>query len=259
MPSGDIHDHLIRITSPVIAPLAPSQDTTSDQLSAFYQKTPIPFVRHSPLPVAAQSASGAAGKSVSQTTSVRITYGTAKNQAQIAPSTLNQGILPIIAASSTSTIANLVFLCGVATPSTTGTDGQVVSADNAIDGNLSTFAKIKINTAGSSNASAALTLSGVPSISSSGGLVLYVKSAVLTNAITGSNIARVSYSFNGGSSFTNFFNLGATTTRLVTTDSVPIPNNINLALVQVQAFMVRASGISQAGEIDLYEAYIGTA
>lgn len=248
----------MRISSPVIAPLAPSQDTTSDQLAAFYRPTPLPFVRHSPLPVAGQSASGAAGKSVSQTTSIRNIVGAIKNQAQIAPSAINAGIVPTLLASNSSTIQNLVFLCGTTASSTSGADGQILSAANAIDGNLSTFAKLKINTAGSANASAALTLSGVPPISSSGGLTLFVKSAVPTNNITGANIARVSYSFDGGSTYTNFFNLGGTTTRGVTTDSVPIPNNMNLALIFVQAFIFRGSGISQAGELDLYEAWIGT-
>lgn len=45
-------DQLVRINSPAIAPLAPSQDTTSDQLSIFYRPQTLPITRHSPLPVA---------------------------------------------------------------------------------------------------------------------------------------------------------------------------------------------------------------
>lgn len=254
-----MRDKLVRISSPVIAPLAPSQDTTSDQLAAFYRPTPLPFVRHSPLPVAGQSASGAAGKSVSQTTSIRSIVGVVRNQSQIAPSTINAGIVPTLLSSSTSTIQNLVFLCGTTTIVTTGTDGAVVSAANAIDGNLSTFAQILINTSGSANATASLILSGIPSVQSSGGLTLFVKSAVPSNHISNANSAKLSYSFDGGSTFTNFFSLGATTTRGITTDSVPIPNNMNLALIRINAVASRTSGVSQAAEIDLYEAYIGTA
>lgn len=260
MPNSDVMDKLVRISSPVIAPLAPSQDTTSDQLAAFYRPTPLPFVRHSPLPIAGQSASGAAGKSVSQTTSIRNIVGSVKNQAQIAPSIINAGLVPTLPASSTANINNLIFLCGVTTLITTGTDGQIVSAANAIDGNLSTFAQVLINTSGSANATASLILSGIPSISSSGGLVLFVKSAVPVNHINpGSNIAKVAYSFDGGSTFTNFFSLNANITRSVNIDSVPIPNNMNLALIRVQAAISRTTGVSQAAEIDLYEAYIGTA
>lgn len=256
MPNSDIMDKLVRISSPVIAPLAPSQDTTSDQLAAFYRPTPLPFVRHSPLPIAGQSASGAAGKSVSQTTSIRNIVGSVKNQAQIAPSTINAGVLPTLLLSSNSTIQNLVFLCGTATPAS-DSFGSVVNPNNAVDGNLNTFSKIAI-TSGSANAGESLTLSGVPAISSSGGLTLYVKSAVPTNTISGFS-AQLAYSFDGGSSYTNFFRFNSALTRPITIDSVPIPNNINLALIRVQAVTFRGTGLAQTVEIDLYEAYIGTA
>jgi len=43
---------LIRLENPypINASLAPSQDTTPDQLMAFYRSSTIPFTRHSPLP-----------------------------------------------------------------------------------------------------------------------------------------------------------------------------------------------------------------
>ena len=257
MPNSEIMEHLVRIT-PSIASLSPSQDTTTDQLTSFYRPSAIPFVRHSPLPVAAQSAAGAAGRSVSQTTSIRSLLGVVRNQAQIAPSTLNQGLISALPASSTTNINNLVFLCGTTAVVNTGADGSVANAANAVDGNLSTFAQCLIGTSGSAGASAQLTLSGVPSISSSGGLILFIKSAVPTNHISsGVDCAKLIYTFDG-SSFTTIYTLGPTTTRPVTIDSIPIPNSMNLALIQVRASVQRSSGIAQACELDLYEAYIGT-
>lgn len=90
MLNSEISDKLVRIT-PAFAPLAPSQDTTSDQLAFFHQSVPIPFVRHSPLPVPAQSTSGAAGKSIAQTQAQRIVRGTTTNLNQIPVSSLNAG------------------------------------------------------------------------------------------------------------------------------------------------------------------------
>lgn len=79
---------------PVLAPLAPSQDTTSDQIASFYRPTAIPVVRHSPLPVAALSATGAATKSTAQTTSGKEAYSASVNLNQIPFSTRNQGAIP---------------------------------------------------------------------------------------------------------------------------------------------------------------------
>lgn len=55
----NFEDKLVRISA--AGALSPSQDTLVDQLNAFYRQNAIPFVRHSPLPVAAQEASTAAG------------------------------------------------------------------------------------------------------------------------------------------------------------------------------------------------------
>lgn len=64
-PNSDIREKLVPISVninpvPIIAPLAPSQDTISDQLTSFYRSTAIPFVRHSPFPASANSAANAA-------------------------------------------------------------------------------------------------------------------------------------------------------------------------------------------------------
>lgn len=81
---------------PVLAPLSPSQDTTSDQLGTFYRPSSIPVVRHSPLPAAALSQHGAASASISQTFAGKQAYGATVNLQQIPPSVSNQGAIPPI-------------------------------------------------------------------------------------------------------------------------------------------------------------------
>jgi hypothetical protein len=65
---------LIRIT-PMLAPLAPSQDTTSDQIAAFYRPNTLPFVRHSPLPAIGSAQANGAIISISQTIARKIVGG----------------------------------------------------------------------------------------------------------------------------------------------------------------------------------------
>ncbi len=67
----DIQDKLIPISAAsgpthVIAPLAPSQDTTPDQIAYFQRPNSIPFVRHSPLPAAANAQINAVAKTIAQ-------------------------------------------------------------------------------------------------------------------------------------------------------------------------------------------------
>lgn len=67
----DIQDKLIPISAQsgpmhVIAPLAPSQDTTPDQIAYFNRPNAIPFVRHSPLPAAANAQINAVVKTIAQ-------------------------------------------------------------------------------------------------------------------------------------------------------------------------------------------------
>ena len=100
--SYDIRSQLvpIAVTNPVplIAPLAPSQDTTSDQLTAFYRPTTIPFTRHSPLPVQAYGANIANSQSISQTQTGRSIFGDARNLAQIPTSRSGSGVTQALAA-----------------------------------------------------------------------------------------------------------------------------------------------------------------
>jgi hypothetical protein len=74
--------------TPIIAPLAPSQDTITDQLGSFYRPSSIPFIRHAPLPPSGQSLAGAASKSISQTAAAKIVYGDSTNINQVPQSTI---------------------------------------------------------------------------------------------------------------------------------------------------------------------------
>jgi hypothetical protein len=100
---ADIRSQLIPIPIsfnpvPMIAPLAPSQDTISDQLSSFYRPSSIPFTRHSPLPVQAQGANVANSQSISQNQAFRSVFGNTRNINQIPSSQSNQGAAPTLAA-----------------------------------------------------------------------------------------------------------------------------------------------------------------
>src|ERR1700733_11828398 len=71
MLTNDILDKLVPLSlapnpTPMIAPLQPSQDTTPDQIAAYYKPSPIPVTRHSPLPAAANAAIGATAAATAQ-------------------------------------------------------------------------------------------------------------------------------------------------------------------------------------------------
>lgn len=256
--SEDVRNLLVPIVVaptpvPVTAPLSPSQDTTSDQVAAFYRPHPIPFVRHSPLPTAGQASVGATSKSVSQTQSGRTAYGQVRNLNQIPSSTVNSGtIAPIAAQISNLTTA---YLCST-TASSLGSGGSVTNPKNAIDGDLSTFADIVDSISSPGTAATSLTVSGFPGVRAVTPAVLNVlSSADFTNGVP---LLTVAYSLNGGTSFTNIYSVFVN--RSLQTDVVNLPLNQNLALVQVKATaQTTNSGGSTSAEIKLYEAWISLA
>lgn len=68
----DVRDKFVPIQlqsspTPAIAALPPSQDTTPDQLSSFYRPSPIPYVRHSPIPAQGSAAANAAANTAAKT------------------------------------------------------------------------------------------------------------------------------------------------------------------------------------------------
>lgn len=110
MQNSEIFDKLIRIPTPIIAALDPSQETAADQLNAFYRISGIPFVRHAPLPVAAHSGIGAVGRSLSQTQSQRIVLGANANVSQIPTSAVSAGTQNNVTLSSAALAGSLPSL-----------------------------------------------------------------------------------------------------------------------------------------------------
>jgi hypothetical protein len=151
-----------------------------------------------------------------------------------------------------------VFLFGASASAGVSGQGSVTGATNAIDGNLTTHATLQITAAGSAASGATLNLTTAsPTSAPWSSLTLNILSAVPTNGVTpGANIAKLQYSLDGGNSFTSVYSLGASTTRALTTDSISLPLNQNLALVQIQASLQRNNGFPQAVELDLYEAWV---
>jgi len=151
-----------------------------------------------------------------------------------------------------------VFLFGAITPTTSGVDAANVNLNNCIDGNLTTFGSVKVNTSGSANATSSATTSAAsPTSAPWSSLTLNVRSAVPTNAVSsGTNLAGASYSIDGGSTFTTIYSVNALTTRAVTTDSVSLPTNLNLANLRVLVSVFRGSASPQAIQLDFYEAYV---
>ena len=141
MPNSDPMSQLIRIDTPSLAALSPSQDTTPDQLSSFYKPSSMPFVRHSPLPVAALSQAGASSKSISQTQSGRAVYGITRNLNQIPVSQVSQGVSTQVATNTqtvTKTLRNL--------PTSYTLTGSWTNPGNPIDNDVSSFASASSTT-----------------------------------------------------------------------------------------------------------------
>jgi hypothetical protein len=143
-----------------------------------------------------------------------------------------------------------LFLGTLATP-TTANGGTVTNPTNAIDGNTTTFALLA--TGSPTSSSATLTLSGYAGQQLLTPATLNVLSKVVFNEPT-TTTAELRYSLNGGSTWTNIYNI--TASRPLTNDQVTIPIGQNLGLVQVQAIGTSSFGVANAVEISLYEAYI---
>jgi len=152
--------------------------------------------------------------------------------------------------------SGMIFLFGSTTPTTGGAQASLTGANNAIDGDLTTYAKLSISNAGSANSNASLVLgAAAPNSASWQSLTLNVLSAVPTNTAANTNSAEIQYSLDGGSTYTTIFSLNAAT-RALTIDTVALPINQNLALVRVSAAVIRNDGTTQTVELDLYQAWI---
>ena len=86
----DIQDKLIPISAQsgpthVIAPLAPSQDTTPDQIAYFNRPNAIPFVRHSPLPAAANAQVNATAAATAKTVAQSVLTNSGRIKLSVPP------------------------------------------------------------------------------------------------------------------------------------------------------------------------------
>jgi hypothetical protein len=150
-----------------------------------------------------------------------------------------------------------VFLFGAATASGVSGQGSVTGANNAIDGNLTSFATVAISSAGSAASNAALILSAAsPSSAPWSSLTLFVRSAVTANTDTNLTPASMDYSLDGGVNFINIYTVAASTTRALTTDSITLPLNQNLALLRVQSSVSRNTGFAQVVTVHVHEAWV---
>jgi hypothetical protein len=154
-----------------------------------------------------------------------------------------------------------VFLFGATAITQSGANNPgVANPQNAIDGNLTTFAKLSVTFTSSEAESTTLTLSGAsPTSAPWTSLTLNVRSSVPTNTTgtgTGNITFSIGYSLDGGSTFTTIYSVLGPTTRALTTDSIALPVTQNLALVRVQALMSRPTLNGNTGQQNIYEAWV---
>jgi hypothetical protein len=145
-----------------------------------------------------------------------------------------------------------VFLFGESVAVATSAGATINNLTNCIDGNLTTFGSIIAN-----NASAALSTvlvdAASPSSAPWSSLTLFVRSAVPSASGVGVAIS-IAYSLNGGASFTFIYNVSAT--RALTVDSIALPTNQNLALLDIEFHVARSAGSGGTAELDFYEAWV---
>jgi hypothetical protein len=232
----NIEDKLVRISVPILAPLAPSQETTADQLAAFYRPSAIPFTRHSPLPVVAQSASGAVAKSSSQLLATRAVYGITRNVNQIPVSVTNQGLPP--AAPVTTVARNM--------PSTYTLTGSWTNPQNAIDNDPTTYASASSTTAN------VVYLASVFSSLTSTVIANTLQVILWVTAVSGGNVV-AEYSIDGGNNWTNLASVSVAQ-AMPQTYTANLPLTIAAQNVQVRITLPGSS----SGNATNASAYAGT-
>lgn len=139
-------------------------------------------------------------------------------------------------------------------------NGVVSNGNNCRDGNLTTFATVQC-TDSAPNSMTTLTLSIFPNPPQPPQtLQLSVKSQVLdAGSAAASQVKRLRYSLDGGTTWTNIYNLTTVNaTRALTTDTVSIALAQQLSSIQVEAFtsMTTTGATGLALKINLYEVSI---
>jgi hypothetical protein len=131
--------------------------------------------------------------------------------------------------------------------------GSTVNPANGLDGDPTTYADV-LATHGGSAVTETYTITGYPAFQALGGtLTLNIRSYASSN--NAGATCTVSYSLNGGASFTTVYSI-SNTTRTLQTDSISLPSNQNLGLIQVQVSNVSGATVGASTEVRFYESYI---
>src|SRR5262249_611466 len=84
-------------------------------------------------------------------------------------------------------------------------------------------------------------------------LTLFVRSSVPTNTVAAGTPASITWA--AGSSGA-VMSVGPSTTRAITTDSVSLPTNINIAKLQITCSVFRTNGTAQQVTLNTYEMWV---
>lgn len=181
----------------------------------------------------------------------RFFVGSIVTPAATAPNTTGNGDGGVGAQSGQTS----VFLFGNTTVTTSGAAASTSNPNNAIDGDLTTFATAQIDNTNASSASAVITLKGAsPTSAPWTSLTLYALWSVPTNTVNpGATPAAVTYGGAGGGTLDS---VGPATTKGITLVSVSLPLNQNLALMSVSLTCFRNNTFGQLVTAHLYEAWI---
>lgn len=145
-----------------------------------------------------------------------------------------------------------VFLFGASAVTASSAGATTSNLQNMIDGSLTSFGSIVAS--GASAANTTVTVSAAsPTSAPWSSLTLFVRTAVPSASGVGISIT-AAYSLNGGTSHTNVYSVSAT--RALTTDSIALPTNQNLALLNITINVTRSAGSGGTAELDLYEAWV---
>jgi len=129
--------------------------------------------------------------------------------------------------------------------------GSVTNPNHAIDNNLTDYTAVYMAPPSSGTAGQIFTVGGFPSTTAPWiSLTLYVLSAVTADNYS----AVLSYSLDGGSTYTNIYSLSLTT-RALTLDAVTLPVNQNLGLVQIKVSVISSGPSGPGTNVDIYGVY----
>jgi hypothetical protein len=145
-----------------------------------------------------------------------------------------------------------VFLFGASAVTTSSAGATASNLQNMIDGSLTSFGSIVANNASAANTTVTVSAAS-PTSAPWSSLTLFVRSAVPSASGVGISIT-LAYSLNGGVSHTSVYSISTTLAPFVNT--VALPLNQNLALLNVTVNVTRSAGSGGTCELDLYECWV---